>query len=204
VKLSRFIHIPEHHFSCWSRLSAAENPDGHIPATEEVSRQLGMRDAQLQRLRRSRETTAVHLEDLSDPERGKHWSESVADSSARVPAREAESRDLREFLDRELCALPERTQQMLRMAHFTDDPQPFAVLAKTFGVSKERCRQVCRQGLGALRRRIEGRMRSVLGIDSAAAFDSGGERRTAEVVYRVICTPEPAVAFTADIETSAA
>jgi RNA polymerase sigma factor (sigma-70 family) len=197
VKLSRFIHIPEHHFAYWSQIRTLEDDGQGGVSSEEMSRRLGVNAAKLSMLKHSHESTTLHLEDLCDADGDRSWRERIPDPSARAPAREVETKDLHAYLEAELEALPERTRRMLQLAYFGEDPKPFSDLGREFGVSKERCRQVCRQGLDALRHRMEGKLRQALGVDSSAKLGDASEGRISETFYRLIRNPNADVAAVA-------
>ncbi|MBL7114221.1 MAG: sigma-70 family RNA polymerase sigma factor [Kiritimatiellae bacterium] len=164
IKLSRFIHIPEHHFRYWTRMRELEETYGEELSDSVLQRNLEVGNAKLQMLKQSQETGTCLLEDLTANEDNGTWSDFIADEQASTPLDEVEGHDLYDFLDSELAYLPERTQAMLRATFLSESPCTYAQLSREHGVSKERCRQVCAQGLAKLRERMEHKRASVTGI----------------------------------------
>ena len=164
IKLSRFIHIPEHHFSYWSRMKALRDEHGANLTDDVMEKDLGVGTAKLQMLKQSQESCTALLEDMGTAgNESSRWSETMQDCGAVRPSDEVEGRDMQAFLFGEMEALPERTQHMLRMIYIDESADTFADLARMFGVSKERCRQVCAHGLAVLRERIEAKQSKVFG-----------------------------------------
>ena len=76
--------------------------------------------------------------------------------SSCVPGGESmEKKDLKKCLLHEMKELPERTREMLYSMFFSDKLPTLGDLSDRFGVSKERCRQICARGLQLLRQQIE-------------------------------------------------
>lgn len=167
IKLSRFIHIPEHHFSYWSRMKALRDEYGEGLTDGVMERDLGVGNAKLQMLKQSQESCTALLEDLGTAGgEASRWSETMEDPAASRPSDDVEGRDMQDYLFAEMAMLPERTQQMLRMMYIDGTAETFSDLARVFGVSKERCRQVCSHGLAVLRQRIQAKQRKVMGSEA--------------------------------------
>ncbi len=164
IKLSRFIHIPEHHFRYWSRMRELEKTYGSELSDSVLQRNLEVGHAKLQMLKQSQGTGTSLLEDLTANEDGGSWGDFIADEVASTPLEDVEGRDLYDFLNGELDRLPERTQAMLRATFLSEAHCTYAQLAREHGISKERCRQICAQGLSKLRERLEHKRASVTGI----------------------------------------
>ncbi|MDP6523668.1 MAG: sigma-70 family RNA polymerase sigma factor [Kiritimatiellia bacterium] len=154
LKLSRFIHIPEHHFSYWGKIKAMEEEHGETLTNDMLQKDLGVGAAKLGMLKQSQNSATALLDDLPQ-ESGGAWSDFMEDKNCMNPRSEVERSDLRGYLEKEIQHLPERTQRMVTMMYLDPERTTFADLSKIFGVSKERCRQVCAQGLKALRLRVE-------------------------------------------------
>lgn len=155
VKNSRFIHIPEHHFAYWSEMKALQETHGNEISDEEMGKSLDVSSEVAGLLKQSARTSTCMLEDLvpHDQDSGS-WHDFLPSDTATCPAHETGSRDLREFLMSELKSLPPRTQNMLALLYFNEHTPTLRDLGQTFGISSERCRQVCMQGLNHLRRRL--------------------------------------------------
>ena len=167
IKLSRFIHIPEHHFSYWSRMKALRDEHGERLTDDLLERNLGVGPAKLWMLKQSEESGTALLDDLGTAGgEASRWSETMEDPAASCPSDNVEGRDMREYLFAEMEVLPERTQRMLQMMYLDGTAETFSDLARVFGVSKERCRQVCSHGLAVLRQRLQAKRRKVMGSEA--------------------------------------
>ncbi|TFH13452.1 MAG: sigma-70 family RNA polymerase sigma factor [Lentisphaerales bacterium] len=162
LKLSRFIHVPEHHFSYWTKIREIENRYGEGITDDILQGELGVGSAKLDMLKQSAETGTILIEDTTGKREG-GWHEITPDEHALTPSKAAEQQDMKDFLVAEMLVLPERTRKMLALIYFDESATTYSDLAKIFGVSKERCRQVCTHGLSLLRQRIESRMTKVTG-----------------------------------------
>jgi len=162
VKQSRFIHIPEHHFSYWTEMKSLREEHGGEISDEQLGKSLDVSSEVAGLLKRSAETGTCMLEDLgsSDSDSG-NWHDFLPNDTATCPAHETGRRDLREFLVAELKSLPPRTQAMLSQLYLNDHAPTLRDLGQTFGISSERCRQVCMQGLNHLRRRLASQLHMI-------------------------------------------
>lgn len=163
LKLARFIHIPEHHFGYWGKMETINNNfDGEI-SDENMRKELDVSEDVLDLLKHSSTSKTCMLEDLSSHENdGESWHEFIPNTAASCPAEETGLSDMRSFLFSEMSKLPPRTQNMLSMMYFNDKKQvTLKDLSKKYGISSERCRQVCSQGIKRLRRQMSGRINQI-------------------------------------------
>lgn len=203
LKLSRFIHIPEHHFSYWTRIKELEDKYGDALTDDMLQKDLNVGEAKLDMLKQSAETRTSLLDDFSVDRDGASWSETIGDQHQPNPCDETERQDLRKFLVNELACLPERTQRMIALLYFDHNVSTYSDLARRFGVSKERCRQVCTQGLTTLRKRLESRSGKVLGYEDS--LDSVVQNHqtapsTGEQMLHNLLTMPPVSATLPDVE----
>lgn len=167
IKRSKFIRVPENHFACRRKITDLAAQYGGDIADATIGRRLGIRKRKLDRIREGMKCQAVLLEDMSLPEEGLDWNEIVPDKRATIPDNEAAYRDLRRFLESEMRSLKPRTRDMLQKVFLGDARVTFADLAGEYGISKERCRQICSRGLELLRQRIEPKWGKTLGLGLA-------------------------------------
>jgi RNA polymerase primary sigma factor len=173
LKLARFIHIPEHHFGYWSKMDALSSDHDSPVSDEEMRQHLDVSEDVMGLLKQSAGSRTCMLEDLSSQEgEASGWHDFIANESASCPAAEADLHDLRNFLFSEMAKLPPRTQNMLSMMYFSEHKHvTLKDLAHKYGISSERCRQVCAQGIARLRRQMQGRVELIdPGIIQQEAF----------------------------------
>ena len=162
VKRGRFIRIPEHHFSYWTEMEALRHEHGDAISDDLLREKLDVSPEVLGLLKKSVQSRTCMLEDLGSRETdGGGWHDFIPDKAASCPAQETSRRDLREFLVTEIETLPPRTQSMISRLYFHDRTPTLRELSGTYGISSERCRQVCAQGLNQLRSRLSGRRHHV-------------------------------------------
>lgn len=178
LKLSRFIHVPEHHFSYWTRMKALEDEYGHAMEDNALKETLGVNTAKLKMLQQSQESGTTLFEDMSPDSGSGNIYDLIEDEKSENPGVEAERRDLRRFLVEELFHLPLRTRKMLTLIYFDERAMTFSELSGLFGVSKERCRQLCARGLETLRERLVARIDKVLGPEAIGRWADGKESTT--------------------------
>jgi RNA polymerase sigma factor (sigma-70 family) len=154
IKQSRFIHIPEGHFTQWSRVKELQAQYGDDLSNRALSWELGLSMNMVNFVKTSMGSGTGSLEDMQYDEDGLHWSERIADKHAVGQAEQVGGSDMRDYLETQMEALPERTRRMLSMLYLQDVTPTLEDLSQEFGVSRERCRQVCHQGLRQLRRRM--------------------------------------------------
>ena len=152
IKQSRFIHIPEGHFAKWSQVKTLQSQQGESISQRAMRGQLGISTTMLEFVKTSMCSGTSSLEDLHPDEEGLHWSECIPTPEAECITSHVGRRDMRAYLETELEALPKRTQDMIRMRYLQN--AQLEDLSLKFGISRERCRQVCDHGLKQLRRRL--------------------------------------------------
>ena len=157
LKLARFIHIPEHHFSYWTQIEKLRNEHGDQLTDEVMRDELDVSDDVLDLLKQSESSRTFMLEDMSSDQDEGYWQEVLPNEKAPCPNLEAETSDLRGFLMGEMERLPERTRSMISIMFFDEATPTLREMSSQFGVSSERCRQVCAQGLSELRRQLSPR-----------------------------------------------
>jgi RNA polymerase sigma factor (sigma-70 family) len=158
LKLGRFIHIPEHHFSYWTEMESLRQEHGDMLSDDFMREKLDVSDEVLGLLKASSKSGICMLEDLAAQEtEGGGWHDFIPNEAATCPAHETGRNDLREFLFAEMHSLPPRTRSMLSLLYFNDHAPTLRELAGKYGISSERCRQVCAQGLQRLRRQMVSR-----------------------------------------------
>jgi RNA polymerase sigma-32 factor len=155
IKKSRFIHIPEHHFTYWAEIeSVRKAADGDI-SDDAIRQQLNISEEAFTLFKQSADSRICHLEDFgSQNEDASHWAEYIADESAATPFDEIEHEDLRQYLFDAIDKLPKRTGKMLSMLYFNENTPTLKDLSILFGISSERCRQICAHGIKMLRRNL--------------------------------------------------
>ncbi len=162
LKLARFIHIPEHHFSYWTEMETLRHRYGDNVSDDVLHEKMSVSPEVLDMLKQSANSRTFMLDDImADSEEGGYWQDVLPNDNSPCPAMEADTRDIKSFLQHEMERLPERTRKMLSVMYFSDSPPTLRELSKVYGVSSERCRQVCAQGLKALRRQLEPRFERV-------------------------------------------
>ncbi|OVE74391.1 hypothetical protein BVX94_00475 [bacterium B17] len=155
LKSSRFIHIPEHHFSYWTKIQNLQEAHGDDLTDEMIIDKLDITPSRLKMLRKSRQCKTSGLEDISEFDGESRWYDVVPNPNAECPEREAALSDLRKHLLEELSTLPPRTQKMISMMFLEERKTTLGDLSQKFGVSRERCRQICAKGLQTLKKQIE-------------------------------------------------
>jgi RNA polymerase sigma factor (sigma-70 family) len=162
LKLSRFIHIPEHHFGYWTEMEALRKKHGEAISDEKMRKHLDVSDEVLDLLKQSSHSGICMLEELAATEDDSgSWHDFIPSEDTPCPASETGLRDLREFLLSEMGKLPPRTQSMLSMMYLHNNQPTLRQLSRKYGISSERCRQVCAQGLKHLHRQLSRRMHLV-------------------------------------------
>lgn len=157
LKLARFIHIPEHHFSYWSEIEQLRHEHGDEISDDVLRDKLNVSDVVVKLLKQSSQSNICMLEELSVEENDGGWHDFIPNNDATCPADETARHDLRDFLINEMRTLPPRTQHMLALMYFNDRAPTLRELSAKYGISSERCRQVCAQGLQRLRRQMSQR-----------------------------------------------
>jgi len=167
LRHSRFIRIPEHHFTCRKRIAEMEEAiDGPL-GEEMITEELGITVNKLHMIREGQDSYTCRLEDLQSEDGTSHWMDFLENANAVRPDAEASRRDLRKFMVEEILRLPPRASKIILKVFLAPRPFTFRELSDEFHVTKERCRQICVQGLNLLRRRIEPRLGKSVGIGLA-------------------------------------
>ena len=163
LKLSRFIHIPEHHFSYWTKMKTVYDDYGEDISDAMMREHLDVSADVVELLKQSAGSKTCMLEDLSSQDNeGGGWHDFIPNTSATCPATETGRNDLRDFLFSEMQKLPPRTRNMLSLMYFSEHRNTtLKDLSRKYGISSERCRQVCAQGIERLRRQMMGRMKLI-------------------------------------------
>lgn len=170
LKKSRFIHIPEHHFSYWSSMETLEQEKGGTLSDEDLRARLDLSEEALSLIRHSASSRVCRLEDLSPDDKEGSWTEFIACETTRKPDQEAEDNDLRSFLKEELKTLSPRTRKIITLLYFNEHAPTLKDLSLRFGISSERCRQICVQGLKRLRHQMFARRRNISPDLAKSAF----------------------------------
>jgi RNA polymerase primary sigma factor len=129
---------------------------GHAPTTGELAAECGLPETTIQRVRQAVLTT-VSLDaspGLEDDDRS--YADLVADEGARTAREYLEEQDLQGLLDSSIGLLSEREQQVLRMRFGLGglDAQTLDEVGATFGLTRERIRQIQASALKKLRGRM--------------------------------------------------
>ncbi len=155
IKKSRFIHIPEHHFTYWSEIEAVRKAADANISDEEIRKKLKVSPEAYALFMHSAESGTCHLEDFGKKDDDSlHWSDYIADEKSLTPYDRIDHEDLRQYLFAAIDELPPRTGKMLSMLYFNESAPTLKDLSNLFGVSSERCRQICAQGIQALRKNL--------------------------------------------------
>jgi RNA polymerase sigma-32 factor len=154
LKLSRFIHIPEHHFTYWSKINKIKDTEGDTLTDDSLAASLQIAPSKLTMLKHGHTVKTTALEDLCTDDSSAHWSDKVPCKDMMTPDAEVGLRDLRSFLLQQMKALPDRTCEMLSMMFLSESKPTLNTLSRHFGVSSERCRQICSRGLEMLREQL--------------------------------------------------
>ncbi len=154
IKKSRFIHIPEHHFSYWTEMDALHRENGERMSDRALQKHMELSEEALSLIKLSARTGVSMLEDLPPAEDDSNWNDFIADDDTALPCEEAETHDLRAFLNEEMESLAPRTRQIIAMLYFNDNAPTLKEISGIFGISSERCRQICMKGLALLRRQL--------------------------------------------------
>ncbi len=93
VKQSRFIHIPEHHFSYWTEMKSLREAHGGEISDEQLGKSLDVSSVVAGLLKQGSQTGTCMLEDLgpSDSDSG-NWHDFLPNDTATCPAHETGSR----------------------------------------------------------------------------------------------------------------
>ena len=158
LRESRLIHIPERHFNYWTEIEAMRSEGGGAPSDEAILDELEISPEVLGLLRQSAQRHVCRLEDMLGDEDGEgKWEDVIADDRSICPSEMAARNDSRRLLQKELSRLPARTRHVVESLFLNDEWPTLAELAERLGISSERVRQVCADGLQRLRRQMSTR-----------------------------------------------
>jgi len=161
IKKARFIHVPEHHFGYWGEIEKLQNSHDNTLTDSDLCDRLNLSGDALAFIKLSADSGVCRLEELTGEDSDNSWSDFIASENAPCPSEEAERNDLRHFLFSEMNNLAPRTKQMITMLYFNESAPTLKDLSTMFGISSERCRQICVQGLTALRRQMFSRRQGI-------------------------------------------
>jgi len=189
LRSSKFIRIPEAHFSSWRKLSELEDDEGNSLSNEEVAARIGVNVNKLGMIRHSQQCGTCMLEDIGRSEDGtSFWADVFLNDRAVKPDAETERHDLRRYLFDCMAKLKPRTREMLTLMYFSEKNPTLRDLSEIYHVSQERCRQVCAAGLKALREAIEPDWGTKVGVGirfgSTPATEAAIDRAIASVARK--------------------
>jgi len=170
MKKARFIHIPEHHFGCWSEMETLQRENDNMLSDDDLRERMELSEEAFALIRMSAGSGVCMLEDLAANDPDSNWNDFIAGENDVLPDKEAESNDLREFLLGEMKNLAPRTRQILSMLYFNEKSPTLKEISGMFGISGERCRQICVQGLQQLKRQMRSRRHGIAPGLPAEAF----------------------------------
>lgn len=146
---SRMIRIPDYLFRAVRRLEQMRSlaRDEHVE-DEEITKALGVSVEWLRQIE-MQVNEILSLDQVVGAEGEETLEELVADSTALSPEREALRLLFHDELERVLDSLPAREAFALRLHYGVEDgcPYTFAEVGRTMKISRERARQLVRQGL---------------------------------------------------------
>jgi len=156
LRASKFIRIPEAHFSSWRKLAEVESEAGDSLSNEEIAERIGVNVNKLGMIRHSLQCGTCMLEDIGRSDDGtSFWADVFSNDRAVKPDAETERHDLRRYLLERMARLKPRTREMLTLMYFSEKNPTLRDLSEIYHLSQERCRQICAAGLKALRDAIE-------------------------------------------------
>lgn len=155
LKRARLVHIPDQHFVHWKKMRQLKLEHGDALTDEMLLKELGVSPSGLERLKTSLRSGTVRFEDMCSDDDGRDWGDILPDEKIPGPEDEADRRDLRRFLIKEMRQLPPRTRKVLTAMFLKKDTKTLSDLARKFGFSRERARQICCRGLSILRRHFD-------------------------------------------------
>ncbi len=161
IKKARFIHVPEHHFGYWGEIEKLQNENGNSLTDSELCDRMDLSGEALACIRMSAGSGICMLEELTSEDSDNSWSDFIASEDSPCPSEETERHDLRAFLFNEMNSLAPRTKQIITMLYFNESAPTLKDLSNMFGISSERCRQICVQGLTSLKRQMFARRKGI-------------------------------------------
>jgi RNA polymerase primary sigma factor len=153
---SRTIRMPVHIVEKLGEIASAEQRLaarlGREPSTVEVGRELGIRPAEIERIRRSAQTP-ISLDKPIGDENDSSIGELVSDQSAPTPDEAAQEFHQNEILRRVVADLPSRQRQIIELRYGLDgrEPRTLEEVGRVFNLTRERIRQIEQRSLKELR-----------------------------------------------------
>lgn len=152
---ARFIHIPDHHYGYWKQIKEMTDGVENEVSDSELLSKLDIGASRLNTIKIGLKSNTMMLEDFKSEDGESHWSDFMADDASECPHAEADTTDLREYLLGEMDSLPPRTKDMLSMMFLSEYRPTLHDMSIRYGISKERCRQICARGLQLLRNKMQ-------------------------------------------------
>lgn len=155
IKLSYLIHIPERHFSERKKLDMVSRQHDRQLSDAELSNLSGFSETRINMINLGRSCRVSWIEDMNLNSDTPSTIEMLPDRSNAEPDRLAANNDLMQFVYSQFDYLKPRTREMISELYLSGNRTTLQDLSEKFGVSKERCRQICAAGLHKLRDLIE-------------------------------------------------
>ncbi len=154
---SRLIRLPVHLSETIGQLRRTarklEQALEREPSSQELADALNMSEQKVRRLLQA-SAQPISLEQPLNTNGEGHVRDMLADDEQDVPLRMAAQRMLQEEIVQALAALPERERQVLRLRYGLEDGRRHTLeeVGSTFGITRERTRQIESEALRHLRR----------------------------------------------------
>jgi RNA polymerase primary sigma factor len=152
TEYSRMIRIPDYLFRAVRRLEQmrALARDGRID-DEEITRALGVSSERLRQIEKQ-VNEIISLDRAVSRESDETLDELIEDETALSPEREALRLLFREELEQVLGSLPARQAVAIRLHYGIEDGHPYSLadVGRIMEISRERARQLVRQGLNRI------------------------------------------------------
>ena len=146
---SRIIRIPDYLFRAVHRLEQMRSPADNKPAEDdEITKALGISVERLRQIE-AQVNEILSLDQLVGGESDETLEELIEDHTALSPEREALRLLFHDELEQVLNHLPPREAFAMRLHYGVEDgcPYTFADVGRTMSISRERARQLVKQGL---------------------------------------------------------
>lgn len=180
LKLARLIHIPERHFTYRRRLEEIQKTCEGPLTDAEASARLGISVERINMVRLGRMCKVCRIEDFRQDGDQELGIDSLPARDGVRPDIETEKNDLMAYMLKEIDKLKPRTRMVITQLYLGSQKTTLQDLSVQLGLSKERCRQICLDGLRRMRTSIEASMEKVLG----SGTDLGSERSDARPSHR--------------------
>jgi RNA polymerase primary sigma factor len=180
----RTIRMPVHVVEKLNKIARSERKLraelGREPSSFEIGRELDLLPDELEQIRRSAQTP-VSLEKPVGDEEESEFGHFLKDESAPAPDEEADTAMRKEALGNVLSRLSPREQGVLELRYGLDGKPPRTLdeVGRTFGVTRERIRQIENQSLKRLRALDESKALS----NTAALEPAGAQKRRNEAIF---------------------